>query len=420
MNVKLVAVILILLSTAVIAATSAVNVAAANCPSGADTEEDFRHVLRKALIDYLTDPAESQLELDQVKDLLEFYLTTGTWDTADCNVAGSNSGTKISVIVNQANNKIDDDIVPKCDDGTEYGECSTPLPKFCYAGTIVDKCSICGCPAGEACYNEVCVNDTILPVIHNVSIKLTVGMYVAFNVTVNITDNLAVDPDSVIAYVNGGTSAVIDSFALQKTASNTYHGYWDSTGFNESYYYILVEACDLSGNCAEKPGGVGAAAPKCSSDNTPYGQCSSTLPKYCLNGNLIDRCSVCGCPVGKTCVNETCVTTSDNTPPSIQNVSTYVVFIPDVYTNVTETYINVTATVTDSSAIEPDSVIVYVRTNANVTLDSFALQATGGHMYQGYWSPAGFNETQYYLFVTACDIYSNCIEKADGIVNIIP
>jgi subtilisin family serine protease len=32
------------------------------------------------------------------------------------------------------------------------------------------------------------------------------------------------------------------------------------------------------------------------SDWTPYGNCSNTKPKYCDNGNLIDRCDICGCP----------------------------------------------------------------------------------------------------------------------------
>lgn len=36
------------------------------------------------------------------------------------------------------------------------------------------------------------------------------------------------------------------------------------------------------------------------SDSTHYGSCSSAKPKYCDNGNLIDKCSICGCVSG-TC-----------------------------------------------------------------------------------------------------------------------
>jgi len=39
-------------------------------------------------------------------------------------------------------------------------------------------------------------------------------------------------------------------------------------------------------------------------DSTDYGKCSQNKPKYCDNGNLIDKCSVCGCPSGKTCQND--------------------------------------------------------------------------------------------------------------------
>jgi len=44
------------------------------------------------------------------------------------------------------------------------------------------------------------------------------------------------------------------------------------------------------------------------SDGIPYGQCSSTKPKYCDNGNLIDKCSQCGCFYGQICnvTSETC------------------------------------------------------------------------------------------------------------------
>ena len=62
--------------------------------------------------------------------------------------------------------------------------------------------------------------------------------------------------------------------------------------------------------------------PRCS-DGTLYGQCSITKPKYCDNGNLIDKCSVCSCSAGYTCqVGGTCI---HNPNPIITtaNVGTY-------------------------------------------------------------------------------------------------
>ena len=37
------------------------------------------------------------------------------------------------------------------------------------------------------------------------------------------------------------------------------------------------------------------------SDGTPYGECSSDKPKYCDDGNLVDKCDICGCDSGYRC-----------------------------------------------------------------------------------------------------------------------
>lgn len=41
-------------------------------------------------------------------------------------------------------------------------------------------------------------------------------------------------------------------------------------------------------------------------DGTPYGFCSATKPGYCRDGNIIDKCSACGCDSGYECANESC------------------------------------------------------------------------------------------------------------------
>ena len=60
---------------------------------------------------------------------------------------------------------------------------------------------------------------------------------------------------------------------------------------------------------------IGGTTNQCS-DGTTYGQCSSNKPKYCDNGNLVDKCSSksCGCPIGQTCntTSDTCYTPSGN------------------------------------------------------------------------------------------------------------
>lgn len=39
----------------------------------------------------------------------------------------------------------------QCSDGTLYGQCSTVKPKYCDNGTLINKCSLCGCPSGQQC-----------------------------------------------------------------------------------------------------------------------------------------------------------------------------------------------------------------------------------------------------------------------------
>lgn len=43
-----------------------------------------------------------------------------------------------------------------CVDGTSSNSCSSERPQFCTSGTLIEKCSLCGCPAGKGCKNERC------------------------------------------------------------------------------------------------------------------------------------------------------------------------------------------------------------------------------------------------------------------------
>ena len=38
-----------------------------------------------------------------------------------------------------------------CSDGTAYGSCSATKPKYCNSGTLINRCSQCGCPTGQSC-----------------------------------------------------------------------------------------------------------------------------------------------------------------------------------------------------------------------------------------------------------------------------
>ncbi|RLJ08214.1 MAG: hypothetical protein DRP16_01850, partial [Candidatus Aenigmatarchaeota archaeon] len=91
-----------------------------------------------------------------------------------------------------------------------------------------------------------------------------------------------------------------------------------------TYSYTAPDVCSYSSEGTYHPkvivesGGTttGSAGQTCS-DGTPYGQCSANKPKYCENGNLVNRCSVCGCPPDYTCQESgkckpnTCITTQE-------------------------------------------------------------------------------------------------------------
>jgi hypothetical protein len=49
--------------------------------------------------------------------------------------------------------------------------------------------------------------------------------------------------------------------------------------------------------------GSGGGATACS-DGTAYNQCSTSKPLFCLNGDLISRCTTCGCPGTQNCESD--------------------------------------------------------------------------------------------------------------------
>ncbi|MFH0929509.1 MAG: PA14 domain-containing protein, partial [Candidatus Aenigmatarchaeota archaeon] len=44
--------------------------------------------------------------------------------------------------------------VQECSDGTSFGQCSSTKPRYCSQGTLINKCSQCGCPSGYECQSD--------------------------------------------------------------------------------------------------------------------------------------------------------------------------------------------------------------------------------------------------------------------------
>ena len=105
-----------------------------------------KEALRNNLYLHLTS-SSSPLAPNEVRDLLIFYLSISpSLITIDCSTTGSSSGGVISDIVNRGEGAAD--VIPVCSDGTKYGECSATKPRYCYGGSLTNKCNSCGCPSG--------------------------------------------------------------------------------------------------------------------------------------------------------------------------------------------------------------------------------------------------------------------------------
>ena len=154
-------------------------------------------------------------------------------------------------------------IINACSDGTAYNTCSTTKPKYCSSGSLINKCSSCGCPSGQTCQADgscvqTCSDGTLYSQCSTTKPK----------------------------YCSSGT-------LINKC----------STCGCTSGYICVNDACTID------------QSQSVCSDGTSNNQCSFTKPKYCDNGNLVNKCSACGCPSGYSCqADGSCVQTcSDGT-----------------------------------------------------------------------------------------------------------
>lgn len=110
--------------------------------------------LKKALFQYYKDPSSSPVSAAKIRDLLNFYLSIVPGDiTANCERKGDETKIKMEDLVNEMNTLIATTL-PKCSDGTEYGECSSFRPQYCYAGSLQHRCNYCGCPSPSRCSTD--------------------------------------------------------------------------------------------------------------------------------------------------------------------------------------------------------------------------------------------------------------------------
>ena len=260
-----------------------------------------KDVLRRNLYIYLINPSSSPLTINQVKDLLTFYLSISPGlITVSCSSVGSYSNQPISSIVNNGGSA--PDIIPICSDGTKYGECSNTRPKFCYGGNLIKKCDICGCQSGYSCNNDgncnpASANITCFNNLDCGTSQLT-GSYYCNNNSIkrNYLNYTCINPTTLSSSCTSSTNTITIDYCNANLNQTCIDGYAS----------CQTVVSNLNQTC---------------SDGTQYAQCSVTNPLYCANGTLLRKCSICGCLSGLSCNSSTQIcfntTTKDNIPPLV-------------------------------------------------------------------------------------------------------
>lgn len=126
-------------------------VSAQTCPS----DEEYLDLLQRAIIYYLTVPSQTDLSLEEMKDIIIFYLSTDDISGADCDFLGEHSSETINDILSKIR-VIEGLINDPCLGGVLDSTCSYTKPLYCVDGTFVNRCEECGCDEGLDCINNDC------------------------------------------------------------------------------------------------------------------------------------------------------------------------------------------------------------------------------------------------------------------------
>ena len=150
---------------------------------------------------------------------------------------------------------------------------------------------------------------------------------------------------------------------------------------------------NLSSGPSPSPSPAPAPTPivqKCT-DGTLYGQCSANKPKYCGNGNLIDKCSNCGCSEGTNCQNEECKITKTTCLKSGVCVNDDILLIVQKGGGSFVTYDNRWGEITVDKEItkfysqtvgeEADFLAVFTNFNASLERPRYSLSLGSGYTY---------------------------------------
>ena len=103
----------------------------------------------------------------------------------------------------------------------------------------------------------------------------------------------------------GGTSSATNQYCCRESCDEI----WDCTLWSSCINNQQTRTCNDINNCgttSNKP----LETQSCnlySCGNTPNNQCSTNQPYYCEDGDLIENCEICGCPLNQGCINNECI-----------------------------------------------------------------------------------------------------------------
>jgi len=109
-----------------------------------------------------------------------------------------------------------------CADGTLTNQCSSTKPKYCSTGTLINKASVCGCPSGQVKYGDTCIDEI------NYQNSVTLNPLASYDIISSGQKNIVISssvPVDVTLQVNDGSGRYFPYCSSQGTtyfAKNCY------------------------------------------------------------------------------------------------------------------------------------------------------------------------------------------------------
>jgi len=223
---------------------------------------------------------------------------------------------------NNCDGKVDEGCPLTCLwNGTEYnsGICLLNKPLFCDNGSIINKCSTCGCGNASSGIKFTCQNNYTSSCYFTCSSSKCPSGYTFVGCSSSgcsylskkaicvktYQTNCSISPSCGSDVKINETSCGTQQLECQQDGScklvlrcidGTEYG---KCSVNKPQYCsngILINNCSVCGCTFGTCQLDGTCDAKCS-DKTAYGECSATKPLFCDNGVLVNNCSTCGCPL---------------------------------------------------------------------------------------------------------------------------